>query len=70
MTELEEKIMDAYEEQGCNVVGMRTYFDEVEIGDMTREELELFCSFLSHELMQKNPIIEVSIKIKSEKDNA
>ena len=64
MTELEEKILDAYEKQGNNIVGIRTYFDDVEIEDMTRAELELLCSFLSHEFMKRTPVIEVSLKIR------
>ena len=65
MTELEERILKAYEEQG-NIVEVKTFFDEISTEDMTREELELFCTFLAHEFMAKNPIIEVSLKIKDE----
>ena len=63
MTELEERILKAYEEQG-NIVEVKTFFDEISTEDMTRSELELFCTFLAHEFMTKNPIIEVSLKLR------
>lgn len=65
MTELEERILKAYEEQG-NIVEVKTFFDEISTEDMTRRELELFCTFLAHEFMGRNPVIEVSLKIKDE----
>jgi len=57
MTELEKKIIDAFETRGWPSLS----FCGISIKDMTRNELELLCILLGHESLQKAPIIEVSL---------
>ena len=64
MTRVEEKIIEAYEGSDYSTADLSLSFENINIKDMTRRELELLCAFMGLELMRKTPRIEVSMKIK------
>lgn len=66
MTRVEEKIIEAYEGSDYSTVNLTLSFEDINIKDMTRVELELLCAFMGLELMRKVPRLEVSMKIKNE----
>ena len=60
MTELEKKLVDALE---TTVEGWGTLsWDNINIKDMTRRELELLCLLLGHQSMVKEPVLTISLK--------
>lgn len=66
MSRLEEKIIEAYEGSPYSTAGLTLSFENIDIKDMTRVELELLCAFMGGELMRAKPRIEVSMKIKKD----
>lgn len=58
MTELKNSLIERLREIGCPVL----YFDGVCTTDMTKGELGLLCSWLGHQLLSKDSVIEISVK--------